>query len=83
VPVGSFDHSAHERRADVLVFSSDVLKADTEVTGAVEVRFWASTGAMDTDWTAVLLDVDPDGTPYNVTMGILRARYRHGVFEPP
>jgi len=83
VPVGSFDHSAHEQRPDVLVFSSDVLESDTEVTGPVAVRLWAATDAKDTDWTAILLDVEPDGTPYNVTMGIVRARYRHGIYEPP
>lgn len=83
VPVGSFDHSAHEKRPDVLVFSTDALAADTEVTGPVDVGFWASSDAPDTDWTAILLDVEPDGTPYNVTMGILRARYRRGIYEPP
>jgi len=83
VPVGSFDHSAHEERRDVLVFSTDVLADDTEVTGPVAVRFWAATDALDTDWTAILLDVEPDGTPYNVTMGIVRARYRRGMYEPP
>ena len=83
VPVGSFDHSAHEKRLDVLVFSSNVLESDTEVTGPVEVRFWAASDAPDTDWTAILLDVGPDGRPYNVTMGIVRARYRHGIYNPP
>jgi len=53
------------------------------VTGPVEVGFWAATDARDTDWTAILLDVEPDGRPYNVTMGILRARYRHGIYNPP
>ncbi|MFW6146434.1 MAG: CocE/NonD family hydrolase [Planctomycetota bacterium] len=83
VPVGSFDHTPHKRRADVLVFSTDVLDADTEVTGPVTVRLWAASDAPDTDWAAILLDVGPDGRPFNVTMGILRARYRHGMYRPP
>ncbi len=83
VPVGSYDHSAHEERDDVLVFSADVLTEDTEVTGPVSVVFWAASDAPDTDWTAVLLDVEPDGTPYNVTMGIVRARYRDSLYGPP
>ncbi len=82
VPVGSFDHSEHEQRQDVLIFSTAELTEDMEVTGSVEVRFWAATDAKDTDWTAILLDVEPDGKPYNVTMGILRARYRKGIYEP-
>ena len=82
-PVGAFDHSAHEERPDLLVFSTAPLSEDTEVTGPVEVNFWAASDAKDTDWTAILLDVEPDGTPYNVTMGILRARYRRGILKPP
>lgn len=83
VPVGSFDHSAHEQRADVLVYSTPPLDRDTEVTGPVDLRLWAATDGPDTDWTTILLDVEPDGTPYNVTMGILRARYRRGIYRPP
>ncbi len=83
VPVGAFDHTAHESRPDVLVFSSEVLEDATEVTGPVRVRFWAASDAPDTDWTAVLLDVGPDGRPFNVTMGILRARYRQGMYRAP
>ena len=83
VPVGSFDHSAHEDRSDVLVFSTPPLTTDTEVTGAITVNLWAASDAKDTDWTAILLDVQPKGKPYNVTMGILRARYRKGIFKEP
>jgi len=83
VPAGSFDHSAHEKRADVLVFSTGPLAKDTEVTGPIDLTLWASTDGRDTDWTAILLDVEPSGTPYNVTMGILRARYHRGIYRPP
>ena len=83
VPVGSFDHSAHEKRSDVLVFSTRPLTKDTEVTGPIELALWASTDGKDTDWTAILLDVEPSGAPYNVTMGVLRARYRRGIYRPP
>jgi putative CocE/NonD family hydrolase len=83
VPVGAFDHSPHEQRPDVLIFSTSSVSEDMEVTGPVAVNFWASSDATDTDWTAILLDVEPDGKPYNVTMGILRARYRRGIFKAP
>ena len=83
VPVGAFDHSAHEKRSDVLVFGTGPLAEDTEITGPIQIALWASTDGKDTDWTAILLDVEPSGTPYNVTMGILRARYHQGVYRPP
>lgn len=83
VPVGSYDHSAHESRSDVLVFSTPPLAEAIEVTGNLEMNLWAASDARDTDWTAIVLDVDRAGTPYNVTMGILRARFRNGVYEAP
>jgi putative CocE/NonD family hydrolase len=53
-----------------------------EVTGPVEARLWAASTARDTDFTAKLVDVQPDGTALNLCDGILRARYRGG-FETP
>ena len=77
-PAGAFDQSEREIRQDVLVYSSPVLKSGVEVTGPVEVVLYVSSSARDTDFTAKLLDVYPDGTAYNVQEGILRARYRKG-----
>ncbi|MBL8228974.1 MAG: CocE/NonD family hydrolase [Bryobacterales bacterium] len=37
------------------------------------------TSAKDTDFTAKLLDVHPDGRAINLTDGILRLRYREGL----
>ncbi|HRJ71724.1 MAG TPA: CocE/NonD family hydrolase [Terrimicrobiaceae bacterium] len=76
--VGPRDQSEIERRADVLVYSSDVLDSDLEVTGPVEVVLFASSSACDTDFTAKLVDVHPDGRALSVTDGILRATHRHG-----
>jgi putative CocE/NonD family hydrolase len=64
-----------ERRADVLVYTTQPLDADTEVTGDVVVRLHVATTAPATDFTAKLVDVHPDGTAYNVVDGILRRRY--------
>src|SRR6185436_10946732 len=50
----------------------------TEVTGPLEAILYVSSTAPDTDITAKLVDVYPDGTAYNVQESILRARYRHG-----
>ena len=69
-------------RSDVLVFQTKPLSEDVEVTGPIEVRLWASSSAMDTDFTAKLLDVYPGSADYpngyhmNICEGIVRARYR-------
>ena len=39
---------------------------------------YVSSTAKDTDFTAKLIDVYPDGRAYNVQDGILRVRYRDG-----
>ena len=61
------------------------LKHDLEVTGPVRMLLYASTSAHDTDFTAKLVDVFPNGEARNLTDGILRVRYRDGVdrMEPP
>ena len=71
-----------EKREDVLVFTSEPFEEDTEITGPVEAHIWASTSAVDTDFTVRLTDVHPDGTSYNLCEGIVRARFRYGVDKP-
>lgn len=78
IPAGSFDQRKIERRHDVLVFTSKVLKEEVEVTGPVKVILYASSSAKDTDWTGKLVDVYPDGRAMNICDGIIRARYRDG-----
>ena len=73
---GAFDHRPIEARPDVLVYSTQPLAEDVEVTGPVTVTLYASSSAVDTDFTAKLLDVEPCGYARNLTDGILRARYR-------
>ncbi len=75
---GPRDQRPVESRSDVLVYSTPRLAADIEVTGPVEVVLYASTTAPDTDWTATLVDMHPDGYARILCDGILRARYRHG-----
>jgi putative CocE/NonD family hydrolase len=78
-PAGPRKQNEVEARKDVLVYSTAALEADTEVTGPVKLNLWATTSAADTDFTAKLVDVMPDGSAYNVTEGILRARYRNST----
>ena len=75
-PSGAFDQRPVEARTDVLVYSTPPFKADTEVTGPVSVELYASSSAVDTDFTGKLVDVWPNGYAQNLTDGIQRARYR-------
>ncbi|HEY8450122.1 MAG TPA: CocE/NonD family hydrolase, partial [Bacillota bacterium] len=81
LPSGPLDQRAIERRSDVLVYTSAPLPAELEVTGPVEAVIWAITSAADTDFTAKLVDVFPDGRAVSVVDGIVRARYRDSLTE--
>ena len=73
---GAYDQAGVEHRADVLVYSTEPLTEDVEVTGPVSVTLYASSSAPDTDFTAKLVDVSPCGMARNLTDGIIRARFR-------
>jgi putative CocE/NonD family hydrolase len=70
------DQSFIEKREDVLCYTTPELKEGVEVTGPLELHVFAATSVKDTDFTAKLVDVYPDGHAYTVTDGIIRARYR-------
>jgi len=78
-PWGPVDQRPVESRPDVLVYTSDPLGQDVEVTGPVRVVLWVSTSAPDTDFTAKLAEVWPDGRSINLCDGILRLRYRNSL----
>jgi putative CocE/NonD family hydrolase len=82
VPPGPFDQRPNESRPDVLIFSTPPLEKDLEVTGFVSVDVYASTLAKDTDFTALLADVDPSGYARFLTDGVVRARYRNSTERP-
>ncbi|MCC6703642.1 MAG: CocE/NonD family hydrolase [Thermomicrobiales bacterium] len=75
-PSGALDQKVVEGRADVLVYTTAPFEEPTEVTGPVTVILYAATSAIDTDFTAKLVDVCPCGCVRNLTDGIIRARYR-------
>ncbi len=79
---GPMDQRQVERRADVLVYTSDPLEHDVEVTGPIELVLFASSSALDTDFTGKLVDVHPGGRAEIITDGILRARYRDSLSAP-
>ncbi|NQW18754.1 MAG: CocE/NonD family hydrolase [Chloroflexi bacterium] len=85
------DHAAGRKiseRPDVLVFETEPLTEDTEVTGQVIVNLFISSSAIDTDFTAKLIDVYrpnedyPDGYEMNLIDTVLRTRYRNSWTEP-
>lgn len=73
---GPRDQRSVEDRNDVLIYSTPPLEHDLEVTGPVKLELFASSSAVDTDFTAKLVDVFPDGSAININEGILRGRYR-------
>jgi hypothetical protein len=77
------DQSTIELRNDVLVYTSATLSQPNLIVGPVKIHFWASTSADDTDFSAKLVDVHPDGFAHNVVDRIVRARYREGSKLPP
>ena len=79
---GPRDQRAAENRDDVLVYSTKALGEDMEATGPVTLELWAKSSAVDTDFTAKLVDVAPNGLALNLTDGILRMRYRDSQEKP-
>jgi putative CocE/NonD family hydrolase len=79
---GPRDQRADENRNDVLVYSTKPLAEDMEITGPVTLEAWVKSSAVDTDFTAKLVDVSPDGFAMNLTDGILRMRYRDSQEKP-
>ena len=76
-----FDQRRNEARKDVLVYTSQPLQDDVEVTGRVVAELFVATSAKDTDFSITLCDVHPDGTSINLASlesGYLRMRFRNG-----
>jgi uncharacterized protein len=77
------DLAAVAERPDVLVYRTEPLDQDTEITGPVTVELWASTSAPSTDFTAKLIEVFPDGSAMHLCQGIVRTdggqAHRHTI----
>ncbi|MGH7947777.1 MAG: CocE/NonD family hydrolase, partial [Candidatus Binataceae bacterium] len=82
LPPGVHDQRPVESRRDVLVYTGDVLTTDMEVTGPIVVKLFAESSASDTDFTAKLVDVRPDGYAHNIAEGVVRARFRESIVAP-
>ena len=80
---GPYDQRRIEARPDVLTYTTDLLAKDTEITGPIVVKLYASSSARDTDFVARLTDVHPDGRSINLTEGVIRARFREDIYSAP
>jgi len=81
-PAGPRDQRPAEARNDVLVYSTPPMAEDVEVTGPILLELYAKSSAVDTDFTAKLVDVWPNGYVQNLTEGIIRARFRDSREKP-
>ena len=82
---GPHDNRPFEARNDVLVYTSEPLSEDMEVTGDIQAELWAASSAKDTDFVVKVTDVHPSGLSQNITpplSGIVRARYRDSESSP-
>ena len=78
---GPDDYSAVELRGDVLCYTTDEFEEDVEITGPMKLLFFGSSSAVDTDFTAKVIDVHPTGFCQRLTDSMVRARYRDGHDE--
>ncbi len=79
---GPIDQIYVERREDVLCYTSPPLEREFEVTGPLLLHLFASSSCLDTDFTAKLVDVYPDGRAFNIADGIVRAQFRNSFYKP-
>ena len=82
IPYGVMDHRTLEEREDILVYSTPPVDKTIEITGPITVTLFAASTAKDTDFTAKLVDLRPDGYAQNLQDGIIRARFRTSAAEP-
>jgi putative CocE/NonD family hydrolase len=81
-PTGPWDQRSIEARQDVLLYTSNPMAEDVEITGPLTMMLFAASTASDTDFTAKLVDLWPNGYAQNIQDGIIRARYRDSKTEP-
>jgi predicted acyl esterase len=74
---GSVDVRGVQERGDVLSYTTAPLADDLDVAGPLELVLYAASSAVDTDFSARLSDVFPDGRAIQLQSVTLRARYRN------
>lgn len=69
---GPKDQSSIESREDILVFTSEPLKEEMEITGNLAAKLFFGSNQADTDVIVRLCDVYPDGRSILITDGMYR-----------
>lgn len=78
---GPKDQSKLYSRDDVCLFKSEVIRKDLEVTGNIQLELFVSSSSNNTDFTAKLVDIYPDGRCIIISEGILRKNYSSNTKE--
>ena len=81
-PPGSVDVSSVQERSDVLTYTTAPLYGSLDVVGPLRLTLYATSDALDTDFSVRLSDVFPDGRAIQLQSGMLRTRYRNGNGNP-
>jgi predicted acyl esterase len=63
---GPKNRSSVQEREDVLFYTTEPLTEDIEVTGPVDMKLYTASSAVNTDFTATLTDVHPDGVAIHI-----------------
>ncbi|MBL7134144.1 MAG: CocE/NonD family hydrolase, partial [Phycisphaerae bacterium] len=79
---GPRDRQKTQKRNDILVYTTEPLAEDMEVTGPVEMKLYAASSAVNTDFTATLTDVHPDGKAIHICEGIRGVTFRESLENP-
>ena len=80
--MGPANQEAYEASKGVLVYTTPPLAEDIVLLGDASVELFASSSALDTDFTARLCVVDEAGVSTNLKEGIVRARFRDSLSTP-
>lgn len=82
IPFGPFDQrKVRAGRDDLLIFATAPFEAPIEATGRVSIMLYVSSDAPDTDFTAKLLDIYPEGDAreINILDGVIRVKHRDSL----
>lgn len=82
IPTGPIDQLIHGDTDRIVKFTTAPLEEPVEFSGTVKAVLYISTTGVDTDFTAKLIDVYPDGREFAMLDGIQRVKFRNGFEEP-
>lgn len=69
-------------RDEVLIYATPPLEEDLVYAGDAKLILYVSSQAVDTDFSAKICDVYPNGKAYNLSSGFIRMRFRESLERP-